>query len=135
MLRVAVTGPRRAELVEAPLPSLRPGDVLVRVEAAPLCTEHRGFVAGQPSDELGHEAAGVVVDAAPPAPAALVGRRVVAMPLDACGKCALCRAGSHVHCARSLAVPDAALAQYVRKRAELVLPLPDDVGFEHGALA
>jgi L-iditol 2-dehydrogenase len=135
MKRVAITGERRAELVEAPLPELRPGEVLVRVEAAPLCTEYRRFVAGEVAHELGHEAAGVVVDVAPPAPAELVGRRVVAMPLSGCGRCELCLAGAYIHCRETQAVPDGALAQYLRKPAWLALPLPDDVSIQLGALA
>jgi L-iditol 2-dehydrogenase len=135
MQRVAITAARRAELVDAPVPALGPGDVLVRVEAAPLCTEYRRFVEGEVACELGHEAAGVVVDAAPPAPAGLVGTRVVAMPLSGCGHCELCLAGSYIHCRETQAVPDGALAQYLRKPAWLALPLPDDVSFEHGALA
>jgi len=88
-------------------------------------------VAGEP---LGHEAAGVVVETRGDA-GVEPGQRVVAMPLTGCGACRACRSGFYIHCAQAFSEPEAALAQVVRKRGFLCLPLPDDVSFEQGVLA
>ena len=134
MLRLAVTGARRVELREAPLPELRDGEALVRVEAAAICQEWRRFAAGEVGEPLGHEAAGVVVDVRGDA-GVEPGERVVAMPLTGCGECRACRSGAYIHCSQALSEPEAGLAQLVRKRGFLCLPLPDDISFEQGVLA
>lgn len=97
MKQAAILGPRQAGLVDRPVPQAREDWVVVKVHAAPMCTEYRAFLAGQPTDSLGHEAAGEVVEVARPG-RLKVGDRVVAMPLYGCGCCALCASGDYIHC-------------------------------------
>ena len=58
MKKAAVTGVRQAALVDAPTPQAKENWAVVKVQAAPMCTEYKAFVAGQPNEYLGHEAAG-----------------------------------------------------------------------------
>src|SRR5215213_1974039 len=104
MQHVIVSGVRQAALVETadliPLENW----VVVKVHAAPMCTEYKTFLAGTPNAVLGHEAAGEVVAVAQPG-RVNVGDRVVAMPLYGCGRCALCLSGDYIHVSSSLILP------------------------------
>ena len=50
MKKAIISGPRRAELVEVPEPRAKEDWVVVKVHAAPMCTEYKGFVAGARSE-------------------------------------------------------------------------------------
>lgn len=63
--QVAITSEKQAVLVEKPKPELREGRALVKIHAAPICTEYKVSLEGDPNDCLGHEAAGEVVETAP----------------------------------------------------------------------
>jgi L-iditol 2-dehydrogenase len=142
MQKVIVTGPRQAALVDVPDPMPRANWVVVKIHTAPMCTEYKNYVAGQPVDQLGHEAAGEVVAVAQPGRVA-VGDRVVVMPTNACGQCALCLAGDYIHCEQSLNFAaihgtrdgSATYAQYLLKPDHLLVPIPDDISYDHAAMA
>ena len=142
MKKAVITGVRQAGLVDVPTPGAKADWALVKVHVAPMCTEYKSFVAGHPSQTLGHEAAGEVVEVAQPGPVA-VGDRVVVMPTYGCGACALCVAGDFIHCEQQQSVVsftgqpegEATYAQYLLKPARLLPKLPDHVSYEHGALA
>ena len=142
MRQVAVLGAREAAVVEAPELTPVGNWVVVKVHAAPMCAEYKTFVAGTQGALMGHEAAGEVVAVAQSGRVA-VGDRVVAMPLSGCGRCALCCSGDYIHCQQQ---PDFAtatgqtagrstMAQYILKQDWLLLPIPDGVSYERGALA
>ncbi len=142
MKNVTITGPRACEVVDAPDPHARGDFAVVKILAAPMCTEYKLYRDGKPADSLGHEAAGEVVEVAQPG-RVRVGDRVVVMPQYPCGRCALCLAGDYIHC-ESLVDPlaetgnttgRATYAQYVIKQDWLLLPIPHDVSIEHGAMA
>lgn len=123
------------------MPQPEGDQVLVKVHAAPMCAEYKGFVSGRETEFLGHEAAGEVVAVARPGPVA-VGDRVVVQPLYPCGQCALCKAGDILHC--ETAPPErfyggwpgsATYAQYLLKPAWLLSPIPDGVSYELASLA
>ncbi len=142
MKQVAITGPRQAVLVDKP--DLQPFEnwAVVKVHAAPMCTEYKRFLSGEPTDVLGHEAAGEVVAVAQPG-RVKVGDRVVAMPLYGCGVCPLCVAGDFIHCEQMQSIGDkatydagrATYAQYLLKPDWLLPKIPDDVSYEHASLA
>ncbi|HTE18955.1 MAG TPA: zinc-binding dehydrogenase [Armatimonadota bacterium] len=140
MKRAVIRGKGDAALVDAPKPEARENWAVVKVHAAPMCTEYKGFVSGTPGEYLGHEAAGEVVVGAGRVKA---GDRVVVMPLYPCGTCPLCLSGDYIHCEHS---PDfarftgsregsATMAQYLLKTDWLLLPIPDGVSYEHASLA
>ena len=142
MKQVAITGERQAVLLEKP--DLQPFDnwVVVKVHAAPMCTEYKRYLSGEPTEILGHEAAGEVVAVAQPG-RVKVGDRVVAMPLYGCGVCPLCVAGDYIHCENTRAFAkmarlqhgQATYAQYLLKQHWLLPRIPDDVSYERASLA
>jgi L-iditol 2-dehydrogenase len=138
----AITGPRQVELQERPDPKAAGSTVTVAVEIAPLCTEFKGWVAGQRSDRLGHEAVGRVIDACQ-SEIVRSGDRVVVMPQYGCGICEYCVSGEHIYCRHQRDVLEetgsvagtATLAEVVLKPDWLLVPIPDDMSSRHAAMA
>jgi L-iditol 2-dehydrogenase len=138
----AITGARQCAILDKPDPRIRDSFALVRITAAPMCTEFKGYKEGWVSDNLGHEAAGVVEEAGRSG-SVKPGDRVVVMPQYPCGKCALCLAGDYIHCEHTidpLAACDsptgtATYAQFCIKQDWLLLPVPEDISTEHAAMA
>jgi len=142
MQTVAITGERRAELVEVPDPVACGEFAVVKIHAAPMCTEYRAFASGAMHGPFGHEAAGEVVEVAQPG-RVKVGDRVVVMPQLPCGKCDLCAGGDYIHCQHALdltaetgyAHGNGTYAQYVLKQDWLLLPISEGMSYEHGSMA
>jgi threonine dehydrogenase-like Zn-dependent dehydrogenase len=97
MQHAIVSGVRQAALVETTNPLPVENWVVVKVHAAPMCTEYKTLLAGTRNPVIGHEAAGEVVAVAQPG-RMNVGDRVVAMPLYGYGRCPACRSGDYIHC-------------------------------------
>ena len=142
MKKVVITGPRRSELIDAAQPKAAADWAVVRVHAAPMCTEYKAFLKGDRAEFLGHEAAGEVVEIAQHGPLK-VGERVVVMPTYPCGQCALCLAGDYIHCEHGLSVAEvtggseggATYAQYLVKPTRLLLRIPDGLPYDLASLA
>ena len=142
MKQAAILAERRAGLVDTPDPVPFDDWVVVKVHAAPMCTEYKSFLSGAPTQSLGHEAAGEVVAIAQPG-RLKVGDRVVAMPLYGCGCCQLCVSGDYIHCQDVLKegafAPgfhgNATFAQYIVKPDWLLPKIPDGVPYDRAALA
>ncbi|MHB8189628.1 MAG: NAD(P)-dependent alcohol dehydrogenase [Ferrimicrobium sp.] len=87
---------------------------------------------------LGHEAAGVIVEAGPGADQDRVGRRVAIEPGVPCGRCRQCRLGRYNLCAdvRFLATPpiDGAFADYIVHNGDFLYDVPDDLSDDQAAL-
>lgn len=139
---VAITGVRQCELVDRPRPTIGDNYALIRIDAAPMCTEVSAYRKGELADDLGHEAAGEVVEVAPTS-RVKVGDRVVVMPQNGCGVCELCRKGEHIRCPHPrdpFAVCGgitgrATFAQYCVQQDHLLYPVPKDVNIEHASMA
>lgn len=142
MKKVVILGKHKVGLVEVPDPEPKEDWVLVKVQAAPMCTEYKTFISGQSSDFLGHEAVGEVAAVAQPGPVK-VGDRVVVMPQYPCGKCPLCIAGEFIHCENNYDFAkfvgsregSATMAQYLLKPSWLLPLIPEGVSYEHASLA
>jgi L-iditol 2-dehydrogenase len=142
MRAAAITRVGRVEVHDQPVPTAHRDLVVVKVLASPMCTEFKQRKEGRKSEALGHEAAGVVVDAGTSSRVS-VGDRVVVMPNFACGKCALCLAGDHIYCPNQRDVlaetgqtsGKGTYAQYLIKPDWLLVPIPDDISMAHAALA
>ena len=138
----AITGKRECELVERPDPKIEANYVKVKIHSVPMCTEFQAYRDGKISDCLGHEAAGEVVEVAQRG-RVKVGDRVVVMPMNGCGKCSLCLRGEHIHCESPLdprAVCDtptgrATYAEYCIQQDWLLVPIPDDLSYDHASMA
>ena len=131
--------PLAAESLPTPEPG--PQDVLVRVRAAGICHSdahcRAGVAPARLPCTLGHEVAGVieacgglVTDVGP-------GDRVCLNYLVTCGDCGFCRAGHEQFCVRGEMIGkhrDGGFAEFICVPARGVLPLPEAVSFEHGAV-
>lgn len=142
MRKAIITGIRQGGPVDVPTPKAKANWVVVKVHTAPMCTEYKSFLAGTPSQHLGHEAAGEVVEVAQPG-RWKVGDRVVVMPQNPCGVCPLCLAGEYIHCqdVADFAVihgsreGSATMVQYLLKQAHQLLPIPDGMSYDHASMA
>jgi L-iditol 2-dehydrogenase len=138
----AMFGDGKAGLVDKPDPIPKEDFVLVKVRTVPMCTEYKAFKGDHKGDNFGHEAAGEVVEVAQPGQVK-VGDRVVVQPQYACGKCAMCLIGEHIHCMNNRNVHaitgsstgTATYAQYLLKQDWLLSPIPDDISFKYAGMA
>lgn len=142
MQKVIIQGAKTGAIVTVPDPTPRANWVVVKIHTAPMCTEYKAYVAGNPVDQLGHEAAGEVVAVAQPG-RVKVGDRVVVMPTNACGQCQLCLSGDYIHCEHNSNFAalhgtrdgSATYAQYLLKADHLLVPIPDGTSYDHAAMA
>lgn len=152
MQTVAITGIEQCELIDRPNPKAKEEFVVVKIMSAPLCTEYTDYANGcsrvefQRGDEnhafLGHEASGEVVEVAQPGKVK-VGDRVVLMPGFWCGKCRYCLGGEYIHCinpvdphlACDCEAGSAAYAEFCLKQDWLLLPIPDEMSYNHASMA
>jgi len=143
---VAITGKRECEVVDRPDPSIKANYVKVKIHSVPMCTEFHAYQQGRPTDRLGHEAAGEVLEVAQPGRVA-VGDRVVVMPGNGCGKCSLCLSGEHIHCEHPVdpgaicgttdgrGTGRATYADHCIQQDWLLVPIPDDLSYDHASMA
>lgn len=142
MKKVVITGKRKAELVDVPVPKAHGDWVLVKVHACPMCAEYKSFLAGDDAAFLGHEAAGEVMEVAQPGHVT-VGDRVVVMPSCGCGECAWCLSGDYIYCqhqpdfARIHGSPEGSqtMVQYLLRQSWLLPKIPEGVSYEKASLA
>lgn len=143
MKAAVLVGPRKIEVQERQIPSVRPNEVLVNVRACGICSFERRLFSGEKSIGYpivpGHEAAGVVVQAGdavrrPLAP----GTRVSLDLLNRCGECEFCRTGRGNLCKymyRGKLNLLGGFGQYVAVPSEQVFEIGESVSFEEAALA
>ena len=128
-----VERPGHARLVDVPVPSPGPGDVLVRVEAVGICGSDLELLRGTRDPAFtrypvvpGHEWAGVIAEDAPAYPQLPRGTPVVVEGHNFCGACGPCRAGRTHLCAHYDEygfTRDGGYGEYVAARADLCHPL------------
>ena len=119
--------PRDFRLEEIDVPTIGPGEVLVRVRAAGICgTDVRIMKGGKKVAApiiIGHELAGEVASVGEGVSDVKVGDRVTVEPVIPCGKCALCLKGRrNIYLTRPTIgyEYDGAFANYVRVPATAV---------------
>jgi D-arabinose 1-dehydrogenase-like Zn-dependent alcohol dehydrogenase len=122
------------EIVERPVPDVRPGTVRVRVEACGICHSDSLTKEGQfPGLTFprvpGHEVAGVIDAVAPDVPQWKIGQRVgVGWNGGYCGRCEPCRRGQFFACVNGQVTGvtyDGGYAEYVIAPASAVAAMPD----------
>ena len=129
------------EIGTAPVPSPKPGEVLIRVKNIGICGSDIHMNAGtQPDVEYpviqGHEMSGIIADANGSA-VFKDGDHVVAMPQTFCSECDYCKEGLNNHC-RELKIigvhMDGFAQEYVALNERWILPIPEDMPFDIGAM-
>lgn len=135
-------GDRRVSVEEAPEPEPSDDFAVIKVMSSTICgtefSSYTGLTDVGPMGNAGHEATGIVWKTAPGS-RLTEGARVAMYPGfgERCGKCANCYRGVWLRCLNAGPQPDGHLgthAQYVRRREDYCLELPDDISFEQGAL-
>ncbi len=100
---------------EVPVPTPKPGEVLIRVLYSSICNTDQEIIKGYMgfSGILGHEFVGEVVTGSSP----LFGQRVVGEINCPCGHCYLCKTGRPTHCANRTVLGifnhDGVFAEYI----------------------
>jgi L-iditol 2-dehydrogenase len=141
MKKAVILGERQSGLVDVPDPQPKENWAVVKVHVVPMCTEYKAWVAGSPSEYLGHEAVGEVVAVAQPG-RVQVGDRVVVMPQYPCGVCESCVAGDYIYCEHVVSLKEfldtpegsATYAQYLIKPDWLLLKIPAGMSYEQAAI-
>ncbi|HLA82502.1 MAG TPA: zinc-binding dehydrogenase [Thermoleophilia bacterium] len=130
------------EVVDFPMPSPGPTDVLVKVAYASICGSDPHILAigksigwGTPFG-LGHEVSGTVVDLGPLATVTglKIGDKVTGNFFKACGVCERCRNGQPNMCVECFKGWNAAMAEYVLMDEQQVFRVHDSVSLEEACL-
>jgi len=130
------------EAREVPQPRARAQDVVVQVKAAGICHSDAHYRAGKSPVHplpltLGHEVAGVVIEAGSEVAAVRPGDRVCLHYLVTCGNCDYCARGTEQFCPAAQMIGkhrDGGYAQFIVVPARSVFRLPGEIPFEQGAI-
>lgn len=133
----------RLVIEEMPTPTLRDGEVLLRVAACGLChtdlhyLDHGVPTFQKPPIILGHEAAGTIERIGPGVSGVAPGDRVLAPSVWACGRCRYCRAGRENLCA-DLVMPGnhvhGGFAEFLAVPAKELVRLPPALPLERACV-
>jgi L-iditol 2-dehydrogenase len=145
MKAVVITGPRAASLEHLDPWPPRPGEALVRCQAAAVCTVERQLFAGARGSYPavgGHEVTGVVEQVDDPEAGLVPGDRVVLDAVPRCLRCDYCLRGQDHFCAErhrpwrpgGFVRIGGGFAEYTTVPARQALKLPGHVTFEEGSL-
>jgi threonine dehydrogenase-like Zn-dependent dehydrogenase len=128
-------GPSDLVVAERPDPVPDTGEVLLRIVATGICGSDLHGYTGEngrrhPGQVMGHETVARTAD---------TGRLVTVNPVMGCGDCTACTAGTEQLCARRRVIGvdpsvSSAFAELMVAPAANVVPLPDDLPEEYGAL-
>ncbi|MHB8264030.1 MAG: NAD(P)-dependent alcohol dehydrogenase [Acidimicrobiales bacterium] len=143
-VKLVGTGKLVVESEDMPVPGTN--EYLVKISSVGVCGsdvhyfEHGrigNFIVESPL-VLGHEAAGVIMEAGPGADQDRVGHRVAIEPGVPCGRCKQCRLGRYNLCpeVRFLATPpiDGAFSDYITHNGDFLYDVPDDLSDDQAAL-
>jgi L-iditol 2-dehydrogenase len=136
------SGPQDIRVQEIPVPTIKPGHVLVQNKASGICGSdlHEYFGAwNQPTNiASGHEFSGVVVEVGSEVTAVAKGDPVCAECFSHCGECTFCRTGLYNLCANRSYIGTreghGGFAEYALLPESSVFVLPSTFSFEEGAL-
>lgn len=135
--------PGNVEYMDVPEPKAGPGHVVIEVKNAGVCGTdihiYKSEYVIKPPVILGHELCGVIAEVGPGVARLNVGDRVTVNPSAGklCGNCRYCQIGAPFFCVDRSAVGsgmNGGFAQYCCVRQEIVLPLPNDMDDQTGAL-
>lgn len=135
------------KILETKLPELKPGWVLIKVEACGICGSDVHGMDGstgrrQPPVVMGHEASGTIHEIAPEVSGWTIGDRVTFDSTISCGECYYCQKGDINLCEnrRVLGVScneyrqDGAFAEFVAVPAHILYAIPENISFEQAAM-
>jgi NADPH:quinone reductase-like Zn-dependent oxidoreductase len=135
-------GPEVLKYTDAPEPTIRASDVLVRVRACALNHLDLWVRGGLPNVPIplphipGSDVAGEIAQIGSDVTTVRVGHKVVLAPGVTCGKCAACVAGLDNRCRQFTNLGymiDGGCAEYVRVPEVNCMPYPENLSFEEAA--
>lgn len=140
MKAIVYTAPNTVECREVNKPIIPKGYVLLKNAYAGICgTDLNIFAGTHPRAQvpliLGHEFSATIESEHPKYP---IGTKVTVNPLLSCGSCIPCSSGQSHVCEDLRLVgidDDGGMAEYVAVEAHKVIPLPESVSLELGALS
>ena len=133
----------KAEIVEVPVPTPGPSEVLVRVRATGICASDVAAFKGthnfrRPPVITGHELAGEIVTLGQDVTGLRVGDRVALEPHVGCGHCDYCRQDNYHECPekRFVGVGEwiGAFAEYVVATDSMCHTIPGRMPFDEAAM-
>lgn len=151
MKAVVKVGPQPGiELMEVPIPTPGPGEILIKVEATAICGTDMHYYHWNKSGQdfaqkyhvqwpltLGHECAGTIVSVGEGVADRSVGQRVALETHIPCGTCFNCQNGMAHNCANMKIYgtsTNGCFAEYALAPANVSFVLPAEMSFEEGAL-
>jgi len=146
MKTAIMTGIKKMDFCQRPIPQPKAGEVLVKVEYVGICgSDLHYYEAGaigrhivKPPFVLGHESGGVVVELGEGVRGLRVGDRVALEPGIGCGHCEFCTTGRYHLCPDVIffATPpiDGVFQEYVAHPAALCFKIPDNMDTMEAAL-
>ncbi|HAL44306.1 MAG: hypothetical protein A2Y12_15295 [Planctomycetes bacterium GWF2_42_9] len=133
-------GKKRFELGEAPKPRIGDDQVLIKVEAASICTSDFHYADWDCTPPIipGHEAAGTIVETGKNVRTIKIGTKVAVDPVQRCGKCEICLSGIGHLCPNTRHLGNSenpgAWAEFLAVDAANCYPLPQNVSALDAAL-
>jgi L-iditol 2-dehydrogenase len=147
MKSLLLTSYNNLKIAEMPLPTVGPGEVLVRVEACGICgSDVHGYDGSSgrriPPIVMGHEAAGTVAAAGAGVKGYAEGDRVTFDSTVYCGECAFCKSGDVNLCDNRQVIGvscgdyrrHGAFADYVAVPQRILYQLPEGITFAEAAM-
>ena len=147
MKAMLLTEYKELTITEFPVPEISETDVLVQVRACGICgSDIHGYDGSTgrrvPPLVMGHEAAGVIVDAGSDVTSFRIGDRVTFDSTVSCGQCFFCRRGDINLCDNRMVLGvscgeyrrHGAFAEFVAVPQHICYGLPDGLSFEHAAM-
>ena len=137
------SGVNTVENVIRPIPELKDGETLIKVESAGICGTDMAIFAGKhPRAKapliMGHEVGGIVAEISGDVPKGVeIGSRVTFFPLISCGECYTCRSGKTYVCENLKLIgidTDGGMAEYMVVPSESVIPVPNTWNKNRAAL-
>jgi len=126
------------QLEDVAIPTIGPGEVLVRVRACGVCASNLKYVREPDAcialpHILGHEPAGEVAEVGPDVEGLAPGDRVCVYIFVTCRACLYCTTGQESSCLQARRIGHelpGAYAEYVKAPAWNIFKLPDGIAFE-----
>ena len=118
---------------DLPIPVCGPGQSLIRILYANICSTDREIRRGYRPDfkgVMGHEFVGEVIESPDPE---LIGKTVVGELNEGCGECVYCRTGREKHCLSRKVIglsKDGCFAEYMTLATRLIHPVPEGLAPE-----
>lgn len=132
---VKQVGNSQIVLADRPRPEPGPGEVLIQTAVSALCGSemHAYHQGGYATGNMGHEAAGTVVEMGAGVDTLSLGQRVGVSAIAGCGRCECCRKGQYTWCA-NYTFHDNMHAEYFALPALACHKLPQDLPWQVGVL-